>query len=365
MEQDKKESDHEKEDLRIQIHELEQTLEEEKQAYEHNRQSLMNEAKIKDNLAEIRIAGLEEDWQEKLKGLEKALAEEKEALDELRKNQVVKTDQNHVKKLERVEGENLELEKLVTSLRKDLESVNQRLNEEKASYEEKLSELQLEMNESERARDEIKALQQQTRLMVNRAQEDWVMKHEELAKMKDDQAKVKVAISGLLSRYMGEGAHITEQSDLEPIIRMFQHNLDQFTAQANLNQENYENLEQEAASVSQKYDELLETHEEWRPIAIGMAEKLEEFRKMALYELINQFQISADEDELNILSKKVTPSEDDAAMWNEILQLASSIDLKSITQRLYKRTRDVVEQSRRYKKDYRELRGNNLAIYAC
>lgn len=286
-----------------------------------------------------------------MKELEQALEEETRALRELREKSV-----DH-DSLERVENEKQELETLVDSLRKDLESVNQRLEEERSRNEERLEELQLEMTESERARDEIKALQQQTRLMVNRAQEDWLTKHEEVQKMKEEQVKVKVAISGLLSRYMGEGGNIKDQSDLEPVIRIFQHNLDQFTAQANLNQENYENLEQEAADVSQKYHELLEAHQEWRPIAIGMAEKLEEFRKMILYEFINQFQISADEDELSILSRKVTPSEEDAVMWNEILQLASSIDFKNITQRLHKRIKEIIEQAKHYKKEQRELKG--------
>lgn len=88
-----------------------------------------------------------------------------------------------------------------------------------------------------------------------------------------------------------------------------------------------------------------------------MAEKLEDYRKMMLYEIINQFQIPADEAELNILSRKITPSEDDAAMWNEILQLASSIDHQNITRRLRKRVKEVHELARQYKKDYKELKG--------
>ncbi|KAG1177136.1 hypothetical protein G6F70_002931 [Rhizopus microsporus] len=363
LEQEKNQCENEKEDQRLQIQELEQLLEEERQTYEHNRQSLLNEAKIKDNLADIRIAGLEEDWKGKISDLQRALEEERRTLNELRLRHDAEIsdlrfehDTRLREKVEAINNEKRELALLVDQLREDLASVNQSLEEEREKYEERLTELQTEIAESERAKDEIKLLQQQTRMMVNRAQEDWTMKNEELKRIKEEQTVVKSAIAELLSRYMGEGAQITENTDLEPIIRAFQQNLDQFTAQANLTQENYENLEQEAADLNQRYQELLETHQEWRPIAIGMAEKLEDYRKMMLYEIINQFQIPADEAELNILSRKITPSEDDAAMWNEILQLASSIDHQNITRRLRKRVKEVHELARQYKKDYKELK---------
>lgn len=205
---------------------------------------MLNEAKIKDNLADIRIAGLEEDWKGKISDLQRALEEETRALNELRLRHDTEIsdlrfehDTRLREKVGAINNEKRELALLVDQLREDLASVNQSLEKEREKYEERLTELQAEIAESERAKDEIKLLQQQTRMMVNRAQEDWTMKNEELKRIKEEQTIVRSAIAELLSRYMGEGAQITENTDLEPIIRAFQQNLDQFTAQANLTQE--------------------------------------------------------------------------------------------------------------------------------
>lgn len=57
-----------------------------------------------------------------------------------------------------------------------------------------------------------------------------------------------------------------------------------------------------------------------------MAEKLEEFRKNVLLDLVIKLQLPMDEVELSLLSRNLSPSDDDAAIWNEVLQLSSAIN---------------------------------------
>jgi hypothetical protein len=117
-------------------------------------------------------------------------------------------------------------------------------------------------------------------------------------------------------------------------------------------------MEVDFEDMSQNYKDLLEEHNEWRSIASRMAEKMEEYRKNFMFELINHLQLAVDEDEINALSKKITLSDDDAAIWNEIIQISSTIDTQKMVIRLRKRFKELHDSAKQYKRDYKELKGN-------
>ncbi|KAI8886837.1 hypothetical protein K501DRAFT_308528 [Backusella circina FSU 941] len=368
-------------------------LEEERQTFEHNRQSLLNEAKIKDNLADIRIATAEEDWRGKMDDLQHALEEEtrmRQNLEIEHSSEIETITQDCQKQVQHLQDllsqekendqldtlsfEKQQLEREITQLQTSLETLqdefhalNQEIATERLDYEKKVSQLQTKIIDSERARDEIKSLQAQTRGMVNKAQEDWVAKNEELQSIKREHESVRVAVGDLLARYMGDTELLAQESDLESVIQIFQQNLDSFTIRSNMTRQNLEAMEVDFEDMSQNYKDLVEEHNEWRSIASRMAEKMEEYRKNFMFELINHLQLAVDEDEINALSKKITLSDDDAAIWNEIIQISSTIDTQKMVIRLRKRFKELHDSAKQYKREYKDLKGNkdNNRAFVC
>lgn len=116
-------------------------------------------------------------------------------------------------------------------------------------------------------------------------------------------------------------------------------------------------MTQELAEVSEAYKSMTEVHQEWRTMASHMAEKLEEYRKSVFYELTQRLQLPMDEAELNVLTRNITPSDDDLAIWNQILHLASSIPTQKFVLRVldhYKTSHDRYQQ---YKSQYKHVKG--------
>jgi DNA repair exonuclease SbcCD ATPase subunit len=138
------------------------------------------------------------------------------------------------KEKQELEKEMVGLQTSLEKLQDDYNALNQEIATERLDYEKKVSQLQTKIIDSEKARDEIKSLQAQTRGMVNKAQEDWVAKNEELQSIKREHESVRVAIGDLLARYMGDTELISQENDLEAVIQIFQQNLDSFTIRSNM-----------------------------------------------------------------------------------------------------------------------------------
>jgi hypothetical protein len=102
---------------------------------------------------------------------------------------------------------------------------------------------------------------------------------------------------------------------------------------------------------------MIEVHNEWRTMASHMAEKLEEYRKNVVYELTHKLQLPMDENELNTLSRNLTPSDDDLAIWNQILHLASSISSQKFVVRILDHVKLNYDHAIQYKTQYKNLKG--------
>ncbi|KAI8977956.1 hypothetical protein BDB01DRAFT_726932, partial [Pilobolus umbonatus] len=354
--------DNEKEDAKLQIIELEQLLEEERQTYEHNRLSLLNEAKIKDNLADIRIASAEDDLKVKVNQHQSEIDKYKSEIDTLRAQLQPlygsKADSIDQLKEEnkQLQDEKNELNEILDQLKESMSTLKEETTGMQIEMEEKIQLLEYNLGENERIKQELKSQLLHTCNQMNRAQEEWATKNEELERIRSQQESIRMAISDLLYRYMGEGLLLTDNTDLGPIIKLFQRNLDSFTVKSNMAQESLETAREEYADIYQQYVHLQERHNEWQIIASQMADKLEDYRKNVLYRIINQLQLPLEEDEVTALSKKVTPSEDETALWNEILQLSSSNTIQKLTVRLNKKVKETYEYARQYKKHYKDIK---------
>jgi hypothetical protein len=122
-----------------------------------------------------------------------------------------------------------ELERRVYSLTEDLATVKSKLETERAQYEDQLGRLQADLEDKEKATDEIKLLQQQTRSMVKRAQDDWEAKNEELKNIRVEQEIVDVAVRDLLHRFRLDDPKLSRELDLKTDINLFKENLEEFT----------------------------------------------------------------------------------------------------------------------------------------
>jgi hypothetical protein len=200
---------------------LEQLLEEERQTFEENRKSvsvpfehatycnptpvtdtcldaqLLKEAQIRDNLADIRIAGAEGDWKSKVEELEVNLQNQREDTDRMRANyeeEIRLLKETHSREQAflqqeksaavaqaKIDGRNahdkiFSLENRVVELVEDIET-------EKSDAITKIQKMQEEMDNSEQARDEIKQKLAQARGMVAAAEHDWMEKNSALEKV--------------------------------------------------------------------------------------------------------------------------------------------------------------------------------------
>lgn len=124
-------------------------------------------------------------------------------------------------------NENWELKHRMEQLEENLASVKYKLETERMEYEENLGQLQAEIDDKTKATDEIKLLQQQTRIMVKRAQDDWESKNTELANIKVEQEELESEIKDLLYRFRQETS--TGEMNLKTDIRNFRESLEEFT----------------------------------------------------------------------------------------------------------------------------------------
>jgi chromosome segregation ATPase len=258
-------------------------------------------------------------------------------------------------------NEQLELHRRLEQLREDLSAIKDKLETERTAHEEQLSQLQTEIEEKEKATDQIKILQQQTRNMVKRAQEDWESKNEELKSIKQEQEAVDSAVRDLLYRFRPSDPSLKDYS-LDKYIKSFKENLETFEKEYDMTKENLNAITQELVEVTELNTNLIDAHNERRSIASGMAEQLEEYRRNVIFEIVNQLQLPMDEEELKVLQTKVTPSDDDTAIWNQILQLCSSINTQKFVLRVNKRVRDNYDLAKQYKKEYRSIKGNIQSV---
>lgn len=119
----------------------------------------------------------------------------------------------------------------------------------------------------------------------------------------------------------------------------------------------FKDLTGELSTFSSSYKNIMDEHEEWRTIGSHMAEKLEEYRKNVIYELVLKLQLPMDEGELNMLSRNLTPSDDDSAIWNQILQLSSSVSSQKVVIRILERAKSQYDMIEQTKAQYKTLKG--------
>lgn len=95
-----------------------------------------------------------------------------------------------------------------------------------------------------------------------------------------------------------------------------------------------------------------------------MAEKLEKFRNGILYEIVHQLQLPVDEEEAGAITKKISLSgRNMMAIWSEVLQTANNIDPAKFVQKVRRKVKDAHELTRRWQKEYKELKGNVSRSY--
>lgn len=252
----------------------------------------------------------------------------------------------------------LELQRRFDQLCESMDSVKDKLETERALHEEQLSNLHADMEAKDRATQQIKELQEQTRSMVKQCQDDWYAKNEELKAIKEEQQAIDVSVRKLLKRFRPSDQDLQLMS-LDSYVDLFRENLERFQNEYNINKTNLDAATQELADVTEGYSNLIDTHNEWRSIASRMADKLEEFRKNVIFEIVTQLQMPMDKDELVALSTMVTPSDDDAAIWNEVLKLSSGVNTQKFVFSVVKYVRDTYNQAKQFKREYRVIKGNH------
>lgn len=261
-------------------------------------------------------------------------------------------------------NEQLELHRRLEQLREDLTAVKGKLETERSTNEQKLSKLQTEVEERQNAVENIQMMQKQTRNMVKLAQDDWEAKNKELLSIKEELRDIKVerqavesAVRDLLDRFKSDNPRLNEYS-LDKYVKSFKENLEAFVKEYDRNKEQLHTVTQDLEETSKNHNSLIESQNNWRHIGSGMAERLEVYRRNVIFEIVNQLQLPMDEEELKVLQTKVAPSDDDAAIWNQILQLCSSINTQKFVLRINNRVRENYELAKQYKKEYRSIKGN-------
>ncbi|KAL9542244.1 hypothetical protein MBANPS3_008703 [Mucor bainieri] len=387
-----------------QLKDVIKTLESEKEDLESAKRSFLNEIKNKDKSADFRIASAEEDFNAKLSDLQYKLEEEKRMKKNLEIEHASELNSisiDHQKKMEqlnalleeeklvkrRLDGEisslvsrhkaevdqlnalaehekqnadeikhqQVELQRRFDQLCENMDSVKEKLQSERAFHEEQLSNLHADMEAKDRAAQQIKELQEQTRSMVKQCQDDWYAKNEELKAIKEEQQAIDVAVRKLLKRFRPDDQDLQLMS-LDGYVDLFRENLEGFQKEFGLNKDSLDAATQELADVTEGYTNLIDNHNEWRSIASRMADKLEEFRKNVIFEIVTQLQMPMDKNELIALTTMVTPSDDDAAIWNEVLKLSSGVNTQKFVFSVVKYVRDTYSQAKQFKREYRVIK---------
>ncbi|KAI9259212.1 hypothetical protein EDC94DRAFT_521333, partial [Helicostylum pulchrum] len=367
--------ENEKEELEVQA----QNFDNERQAFEQNRQSFINELKNKDKTADFRIASAEDDFQSKISDLQYALEEERrmkknleielntinadheteiEELKERLRIEKQKTQNALNEKWEETSRANV-LTETVISLKANLQlekTHHEETQSERALYKDRSDKLLEKLEEKNKDIDEIKVCQEQTKLMVARTQQDWIFKDKELKKCKEEQAVVDTAVKELLSRFSGDN-YEKDDFDLKKDVKIFKESLENHSIRTCELEQNYETITEEFAQLSESHKNLTDIQLEWKTIASRMAEKLEEFRKNVLFDLVIKLQLPMDEAELNLLSRNLSPSDDDAAIWNEVLQLSSAINIQRFVMAVLENVKNLYDNFVVTKSQLKKMKG--------
>ncbi|KAI9493144.1 hypothetical protein BDB00DRAFT_872660 [Zychaea mexicana] len=375
MEIVKEQNEHEKEDLRLQVQELEQLLEEERQTYEDNRKSLLKEAQIKDNLADIRIASVEGDWRAKLQELQTQI--DQQHLES--QNHNVALEQTHQDEIDRLQSEYKQRIKKLLEEASESKAHNSLLESENAQIRNELEKLSLEykdyrayaekemktaeqrleqLDDTEQARDEIKQQLAKTRDMVTRAENDWMSKHQALEEILQQRRNTHNELVALIVKYGRPINFPVGEEDIETLLDILKESLETFATGVEATRQKLQDLEQDHGQVASRMAAFDEERLELYATATQMAEKLEEFRKGIFYELTNQLQLSVDEEEARAMTKKliITGGQDDLAVWTRVLQAVGSVDSDKFVERIRTKVRDAHDLTRRWKREYKDLR---------
>lgn len=113
-----------------------------------------------------------------------------------------------------------------------LASVKSNLESERVTYEEELTQKQLEKNALEKSMAEIRAVQEKTKSMVSRTQADWFTKNEELQESREDYENLERAVRSLLERFIDP--HTKDMDyDLKKATLKFKDSVEELTKEYN------------------------------------------------------------------------------------------------------------------------------------
>ncbi|KAI9351629.1 hypothetical protein BD770DRAFT_326323, partial [Pilaira anomala] len=231
---------------------------------------------------------------------------------------------------------------------------------ERDRYKEEADQARLRLEEKDKVMQEIQVLQEHTKKMVRHAEANWRAKDVELKQYKAEQEEINTSVQELLSRFCAtEYTEINLKTD----IRLFKQCLESFVKRYLDLQFDYETTTEELAQLAESHKNLSEVQFEWKTIASHMAEKLEEFRKNVLYELVIKLQLPMDGSELNVLSRNLSPSDDDAAIWNEVLQLSSAVNTQRFVLNVLENAKNLYDNFVVVKSQLKRMKGKYTYIY--
>ncbi|KAI8145007.1 hypothetical protein BJV82DRAFT_604492 [Fennellomyces sp. T-0311] len=357
----REQNEHEKEDLRLQVQELEQLLEEERQTYEDNRKSLLKEAQIKDNLADIRIASAEEDWRAKIQELQAQIEQQQaetqkrtEALEQAHQRRMDSMQAEYEDRIEKMSQGTLDLQKRHALLQDEFDNYRATTDAEKIAAEQRLKQL----DDTEHARDAIKQQLAKTRDMVSRAENDWLSKHQALEHIVAQRRNIHGMLVALLSRYGRADDATVGEEEIHVLLDILRECLDAFAQDISSARQRFAELEQSHAQLLARLSVFEEERAGVYSTAAQMAEKLEDIRKNIFYEVTNQLQLAVDEEEAKAMTKKIIVSgeHDDMAVWTRVLQVIGTIDSVKFVGGIRSKVRDAHDLTRRWKQEYKELR---------
>ncbi|ORX60356.1 hypothetical protein DM01DRAFT_1158481 [Hesseltinella vesiculosa] len=347
-EQYRDQAEHEKEELRLQIHECEQLLEDERQAYEENTKSFLKEAQIKDNLADIRIADLESDWKVKVTALTEDLGTTRQNQDDLKqRNHELETHLSTTgHQMERLEREYERYKKDTTAAKEELEM--------------KMEYLLVEMNNSDAAKEEIRQKLSQAREMVTKAENDWFEKNNALEKLKQAHEHACDTVNNLLLRLNPNFTRTlyTGDQDIVTLLDIMGGELKDYIAEMGRVHTQYQTLEANYKDACQNLDIMNDERAEHLNLSGQLATRLDDIRKSVFFEITNQLQLPVNEDEAGAMTKKIITldTQEDAVAWNELLLAFNMMNTSKFVSRIRKKVKNAHELTRRWQKEYKDLK---------
>ncbi|SAM02365.1 hypothetical protein [Absidia glauca] len=368
-------AEHDKEDMKIQLQEYEQLLEDERQAYEDNRKSFLKEAQIKDNLADIRIADVESDWKCKTKQLTETLEAEKQRNQDMESRHAQELrdlKEQHECELAKAkdqltdmhQNEKWQLNQALENLRSEYMDYRQQTTVSKQEADEKLGQLVSEMNNSEEARNEIKQRLAQARDMVSRAENDWMEKHEALEKLNsihDNACSTLLDLMAKLNADLVRPLYRQDNTDILSLLDIFAQEMDATMIDRKNTQEKIYALENNYDEACRHIEIMNEEKIELNSLSVHMAHKLDDIRKNVFFEVTNQLQLPVDENEVGAMTRKIMDADsgrqdDDPSIYNDILMATNVIDSAKFVSRIFKKVRNAHDLTRRWQKEYKELK---------